>query len=96
MSYFCVPSLFGILPLFNTCAVEYSCSVVVAIVVEGWTIMYGANQQRAFGEQRSGCAVEQYLFARYKRPLIFSRLTCLLVLCRIRKLLKRQTTSEYH
>ena len=61
--------------------------------------MLGANQQRAFGEHRSGCTVEQYLFARYKRTLIFSHLPCLRVIRGMRKLLKRQTTNatgEYH
>lgn len=82
-------------PLFT----DYSSSAInSAIVVEGWT-MLGANQQRAFGEHRSGCTVEQYLFARYKRTLIFSHLPCLRVIRGIRKLLKRQTTNamgEYH
>ena len=71
--------------------------------------MLGANQQRAFGEHRSGCTVEQHRSgctvehehrsgcnveqARYKRTLIFSHLPCLRVIRGMRKLLKRQTTN---
>lgn len=69
-------------PLF----VDYGGNRERKIFPNGSLSAYGACTQPAFRDHRSGCSVEQYLFARYRRTLRFAQLPCLTV--------QRETTTS--
>ena len=62
-------------PLF----VDYGSNRERKIFPKGSLSAYGAYTQPAFRDHRSGCSVEQYVFARYRRTLRFAQLPCLTV-----------------